>query len=158
MERYFILYHFHIPEMYTTITRISTYRKRKILNTQSHAILTFFLVRKGLELRNKEIRAKNTILFSGALLPDLPLYIFFWWYTFFMPTPQLIIWRHLYFETGWQISFNIFHSLPLWSLAGIILWLTKKEGAALFCLAAFLASAQDFLVHHEDAHAHFYPY
>ncbi|MEN8256859.1 MAG: hypothetical protein ABFS09_03250 [Thermodesulfobacteriota bacterium] len=34
----------------------------------------------------------------------------------------------------------------------------KKTRAALFCLAAFIAAVEDFLLHHDDGHAHFFPF
>jgi len=97
------------------------------------------------------------VLFSGALAPDLPLYLFFGWYTLVRQLPQELIWQVLYFRTDWQTVFDLFHSLPLWAAAGFLFWRRGALRSALFCLAALLASFEDFLVHHEDAHAHFFP-
>jgi hypothetical protein len=94
----------------------------------------------------------------GALVPDLPLFIFFAFYSIISPTSQQVIWRELYFDPSWQIVFNIFHSLPFWGILFLLLFVAKLYRTAFFCLAALLASTQDLLVHNEDAHAHFFPF
>jgi hypothetical protein len=60
------------------------------LNTQSHAILNFFLLRWSLGERISRLKRINTVLFSGALLPDLPIFSFFFWYTLVEQTPQSV--------------------------------------------------------------------
>ncbi len=128
------------------------------MNTQSHAILTFFIIRKGLELTRKKFKNINPVLFTGALVPDLPLFLFFTFYTFISPTSQQVIWREVYFDHSWQIVFDLFHSLPFWGIAFVLFLAAKLYRAAFFTLSALLASAQDLLVHYEDAHAHFLPF
>jgi hypothetical protein len=128
------------------------------VNTQSHAILTFYVIRKTLGKRAEGIRRLNVVLFSGALVPDLSIFLFFTWYTLVEPTPQKVIWGKLYFRSGWQMLFNAFHSFPIWICAWGIFRALKKPRAALFSLSALLASAEDFFLHHNDAHAHFFPF
>jgi hypothetical protein len=128
------------------------------MNTQSHSILTFFIIRKYLELTHKEYKSINPILFTGALMPDLPLFMFFVFYSLISPTSQQVIWRELYFHPSWQIVFDLFHSLPLWGILFLLSFFAKRYQASIFCMAALLASAQDLLVHYEDAHAHFFPF
>jgi hypothetical protein len=128
------------------------------VNTQSHAILTFFLLRWGLGRRISRLKGVNTVLFSGALLPDLPIFLFFFWYTLIDATPQRIIWKELCFHPGWQTSFNLFHSLPVWATFALLCSLFKYPRGALFSTAGFLAASEDLLLHHDDAHAHFWPF
>ena len=128
------------------------------LNTQSHAILNFFLLRWILGERISRLKRINTVLFSGALLPDLPIFLFFFWYTLVKQTPQRIIWRELYFRPDWQAFFNPFHSLPLWTGFVLICALSQKPREALFGMAGLLSVIEDLLLHHEDAHAHFWPF
>ncbi|GAB4280081.1 MAG: hypothetical protein Kow0092_35770 [Deferrisomatales bacterium] len=128
------------------------------MNTQSHAILTTFLLRKGLDRWARGVAHFHTVAAAGALAPDLPLYGFFAWYTLVARVPQRRIWGELYFDPRWQALFHSFHSFPLWILAAAGCWLARKHLGVLFCCAGLLASAQDFLLHHEDAHAHFYPF
>lgn len=127
------------------------------MNTQSHAILTFFLLRWGLGRHISRLKGINTVLFSGALLPDLPIFLFFFWYTLVDPTPQKIIWKELYFHPAWQTLFSSFHSLPVWATFAFLCLFFKCPRGALFGAAGLLAAAEDLLLHHDDAHAHFWP-
>jgi hypothetical protein len=127
------------------------------VNTQSHAILTFFLLRWSLGQRISRIRGINSLLFAGALFPDLPIFTFFFWYNMIDPTPQRIIWKELYFHPAWQAFFNPFHSLPVWATFALLCWLFKFPRGALFSIAGLLAAAEDLLLHHDDAHLHFWP-
>jgi hypothetical protein len=128
------------------------------VNTQSHAILTFFLLRWSLGRRLSRFKAINAVLFSGALVPDLPIFLFFFWYSLIDPTPQSIIWRELYFDPAWQSFFNPFHSLPVWAAFALLCWLFNSPRGALFGTAGLLAAVEDLLLHHDDAHAHFWPF
>jgi len=128
------------------------------MNTQSHAILTFYLVRRFLGNRLKRMKHLNTVIFTGAIFPDIPIFILFLWFTLIKPTPQHKIWRELYFHPEWQVAFNISHSFPLWVTAGSVFLFLRMPRGAIFSLAAFLAAAEDFFVHYDDAHAHFFPF
>jgi len=128
------------------------------MNTQSHAILTFFLIRKYLELTHKKCEGISAMIFTGAIMPDLPLFVFFAFYTIILPTPQQVIWHEMYFYPFWQAVFDLFHSLPIWGIFFLFSFFAKRYRASIFCMAGLLASAQDLFVHHEDAHAHFFPF
>ena len=71
--------------------------------------------------------------------------------------PESFIWGHAYFEPGWQAFFDVFNSLPLIGVAGLIAW---RAGSAVW-LALFASMAlhclADLPLHNEDAHAHFFP-
>jgi len=127
------------------------------VNTQSHAILTTVLVRLGLQEKVATVKYLNPLLVAGALTPDLPLFVFFFWFSFFDPHSQVAIWNECYYYPGWQIAINAFHSFTIWGFLALLLWWLRKLPAALFSLAALLASAEDFLLHSDDAHAHFWP-
>lgn len=128
------------------------------MNTQSHAILSYALIRYVVGKRADNIRYFNLLIFTGSLLPDLPLYIFFTYFTFIAPVPQEILWGELYFQPFWQSLVSAFHSFPIWLTVVTVFLLLKNSGGALFGIAGFLSSAQDFLLHHDDAHAHFWPF
>jgi hypothetical protein len=128
------------------------------MNTQSHAVLTFYLLRRMLGERAERIKHVNVVLFSGAILPDLAIFLFFVWYTLFEPTSQRVMWSELAFLNEWQFVFSLFHSFPLWAIASVAFLLLKKPKATLFCLAALISAVQDFFVHHDDGHAHFFPF
>lgn len=128
------------------------------MNTQSHAILTFYLIRRMLGERAERIKRVNVVLFSGAIVPDVAIFVFFVWYTLFEPTSQRVMWSELAFREEWQFVFSMFHSFPLWAIVSVGFLLLKMPRAALFCLAALVSAVQDFLVHHDDGHAHFFPF
>lgn len=128
------------------------------MNTQSHAILTFYLVRRFLNEKTKRLKGLHAVLFTGAVTPDIPIYLFFLWYTVIQPTPQHTMWNELYFRRDWQLFFSPFHSFPLWATSIVIFSFLKKMPAVLFSLSAFLSSVEDFLLHHDDGHAHFFPF
>jgi len=128
------------------------------MNTQSHAILTFYLVRKMIGKGAQQVRHLHGSIFTGAIFPDIPIYLFFAWYTLVDPTPQKVIWNELYFRPGWQHLFSAFHSFPIWIACLGISWAWKKQEALYFSLSALLAAAEDFFLHHDDGHAHFFPF
>lgn len=127
------------------------------MNTQSHAILTCALLRLAGGERIARLPRVNLVLCCGALMPDLPIYIFFVWGSLIARIPQQQLWNETYFQPGWSALVGAFHSFPLWGLALFIFWGFKKPRAALFCLAALLGAAEDFFLHHDDAHMHFWP-
>ncbi|RMG87995.1 MAG: hypothetical protein D6708_12160 [Candidatus Dadabacteria bacterium] len=128
------------------------------MNTQSHAILTTAVVRAALGRRGRGVPRLNVVVALGALAPDLPIFGFFFWATFVERLPQGVIWGEVYFRPGWQALVSAFHSFPLWAaLAGVALWRGWAR-TALFAGAGFLASLEDFFLHNEDAHAHFWPF
>lgn len=75
-----------------------------------------------------------------------------------LSVPEHVIWSQTYFLPRWQSLFDAFNSLPLFALGALIAWRTKRY-AWLACLASMaLHSSTDLLVHHEDAHGHFWPF
>lgn len=133
-------------------------QRGRLMNTQSHAILTFLVLRRILGNGADKIKHLNLVLFSGAVVPDVAIFVFFGWYTLVEPTSQHMIWRELAFREDWQMAFSLLHSFPLWAMASGAFFAFKMHRGALFCLAALFSSVQDFLVHHDDGHAHLFPF
>ncbi|TYO98171.1 hypothetical protein EDC39_108108 [Geothermobacter ehrlichii] len=127
------------------------------MNTQSHAILTCALLRLCGGKRLARLPHINLVLCLGALTPDLPIYLFFIWGSLIARIPQQRLWNEVYFHPGWTALVGAFHSFPLWTLGLALCWKLKKPRAALFCAAALLGAAEDFFLHHNDAHMHFWP-
>lgn len=93
----------------------------------------------------------------GALLPDLPMFAFFFWERFVRETPMRTIWEVRYFEPDWQAFFDLFNSIPLFAVAlAVALW-RRHDAAALLSASVLLHCAFDLLVHREDGHRHFFP-
>ncbi|RME34499.1 MAG: hypothetical protein D6794_10470 [Deltaproteobacteria bacterium] len=127
------------------------------MNTQSHALITTALMRLIGGDRLARLPRVNLVLCLGALTPDLPIYIFFLWGTLLARIPQQQLWREVYFQPHWSVLVGAFHSFPLWGAAILICWWRGRPRAALFCTAALLGAAEDFFLHHSDAHMHFWP-
>jgi hypothetical protein len=93
----------------------------------------------------------------GAWLPDLPMFAFYG-YKKFHGVSDRTIWSKYYYQPGWQLLFDIPHSLFLMiSLAALCAWQGFPTGALLFG-SAILHLCCDFPLHHEDAHRHFLPF
>lgn len=127
------------------------------MNTQSHAVLNLYIVRRLLARRLEAIDRLTPFIVTGAVLPDVPIMLFFFWYTWMVPTPQRVIWGTLYFSPGWQTVFDLFHSLPLFSLLALLAYLRSQDRVLAFSLAALLHFLEDFFLHQQDGHAHFFP-
>ena len=93
----------------------------------------------------------------GAVLPDLPTYIFFTYFTFIVGASQSELWDTLYFDSAWTPFITLSHSFILWPIALAIghtlgyRFLTWLSASALFHVTL------DFFVHAEDAYRHFWP-
>ena len=72
--------------------------------------------------------------------------------------PETAIWTHAYFQPGWQILFNWFHSIPLFALAALLSWRIGAAEWLAFFSSMLLHSLTDLPLHHDDAHAHFLPF
>jgi len=128
------------------------------MNTQSHAILTCALLRFFGGERVARLPRINLVLCCGALTPDIPIYIFLAWGSLIAKIPQQQLWNEVYFQPGWSALIGAFHSFPLWGAALALFWWLRRPRAALFCLAGLLGAAEDFFLHHNDAHMHFWPF
>jgi hypothetical protein len=71
--------------------------------------------------------------------------------------PEGRIWSRAYFEPGWQAFFDLFNSLPLLAVAGVLAWRIRAAGWLAVVASMALHSTTDLLLHHDDAHAHLFP-
>ena len=122
------------------------------MTTHSHAILNIALLSK----RDKPFLHRYA--FIGAVLPDLPLFIFFIIESVIRKTPQRELWGSVYFTEAWQNFFDIFNSVPLiLILLGIGYYLLNSEKITVFAWSLLIHCGFDFLTHHDDGHHHFFP-
>ena len=122
------------------------------MTTHSHAILNIALLSK----RDKPFL--HGYAFIGAVLPDLPLFIFFIIESIIRKTPEAELWSTRYFTEAWQNFFDIFNSVPLiLILLGIGYYLLNSEKITAFAWSLLIHCAFDFLTHNDDGHHHFYP-
>jgi|TARA_Y100000310_G_scaffold328062_1_gene395482 hypothetical protein len=128
------------------------------MNTHAHAILNLFLLRKIFGEKKHAIPYFNVLAVFGSILPDLPMFLFYFFYTTVIPTSNKIIFEELYFVEGWQAFFNVFNSIPIFLLLVGIAWIIKNKTLFVVALASLLHFVGDFFVHNIDAHAHFFPF
>ncbi len=122
------------------------------MNTQSHAIINVAL------LNRKDKPHLRRYMLLGALIPDLPMFVFFTVETFGFRHSQQQIWSERYFILQWQYLFDIFNAMPLILIVlGIGYWL-KSDAVVFCCWSILLHCAVDFFLHHDDAHRHFFPF
>lgn len=93
----------------------------------------------------------------GAALPDLSLYGLAGWALFVQGIAPEVVFRDLYYSPLWQQIFAIDNSFVLWGGAlAVAIWARRRWAVALSG-AALLHVLFDFLLHHDDARAHFWP-
>ena len=101
--------------------------------------------------------AVTTAALFGALLPDLSLYLLVGWALLIQKIPPQIVFGEMYFSRTWQQVFAIDNSAVLWGLGlGAALWARSKVWIA-FAAAGLVHIGLDFLLHHDDGRAHFWP-
>jgi hypothetical protein len=93
----------------------------------------------------------------GAILPDAPMFVFYFVEKIIRSTPESVIWRQAYYYPHWQNFIDLFNSLPL-MLAGLLAasWAKSLVGKLLFS-SMMLHVAGDLPLHHDDGHRHFFP-
>lgn len=96
------------------------------MNTPAHILTVMTVLDK---------RRSHGVLFLETFIPDLPMFLLFFYEKFILKIDDSVIWNGRYFDPNWQNFFNIFNSIP-------------------FILLTFCGC---FLLHQEDSHRHLYP-
>jgi hypothetical protein len=120
------------------------------VNTPSHAIL-------NLALFHGRDQPAILAVVSGAVAPDIPLFIFYAWVKGVRRLPEGQIWTQAYNHPFWQRWIDWCHSIPLAGLAAWGCWCIGWVPATCFFISMILHSVGDLPVHHDDAHKHFLP-
>lgn len=121
------------------------------MNTPTHTIINLVLLKK----QTHEKYLLPVIL--GSLFPDFLIMIFYFYQKIIKGIPEEIIWGELYFEPGWQIVFDIAHSIPVFIVFTAVFFILRQKYSYLFCLSVVLHALFDLPFHNDDAHRHFYP-
>ena len=122
------------------------------MNTPSHAILNLLIF-------NQQLRTQaSPAIIIGAVLPDIPIFVFYFLMKFVYHLPTRQIWSEVYYQPFWQAIVSTFHSIPL-ALLGILIahiwsWRLIEVGFVSMVLHSLL----DLPVHNNDAHRHFFPF
>jgi hypothetical protein len=123
--------------------------------TQTHLLAAAAL------LARPESPRMNAAVVAGAFLPDAAMFVFFA-IGVAQGAPQQQLWDTDYWQPGWQLTFAIFNSFPVYAaflIAGLSLQARQASFRMLtvFASAALLHVALDLPVHADDAHIHFWP-
>lgn len=122
------------------------------MNTPAHAVVNLLLLGK------KEHPKNNLPVVMGAILPDLPMVVFYFYQKVVIKVPESTIWSESYFEADWQHLFDTFNSLPF-MLIGLVLALHYRMKALLpFFFSMILRVLGDLPLHYGDGHAHLFPF
>lgn len=121
------------------------------MNTPSHAIINLFLLGK------QSLPQANLFIVLGAILPDIPIFLFYGWAKLIARQSEKQIWSETYYKPFCQNFVALFHSLPLalagWLIADYFQW----QNLEILLISLVLHSLGDLPVHNDDAHRHFFP-
>jgi len=119
------------------------------MNTPAHAILNLVV------FRHHQTNISPVLL--GAILPDSPMFAFYFIEKFVRNLPEKTIWTQSYYNPFWQSFFDIFNSFPIILFLFVIaLWL-KNNWLQLLSKSMALHGLFDLPFHHDDGHRHFFP-
>ena len=121
------------------------------MNTPAHLIFGLTVFGKARQ------RAVIAAALAGSLIPDLSLYLLSGWHLLILGTSPDVVFGQLYFSDGWQSLFRIDNSIILWGIALVVGIMWRSPIMIALCGAALMHLGMDFLFHHDDGRAHFWP-
>lgn len=122
------------------------------MNTPSHAILNLGLLAKPQQSHF------NLLIVFGAILPDIPIFVFYLVAKYIQRLPERQIWSTAYYQPFWQNIVHLFHSIPLALIGLAIARYYGWKPLEIVFLSMVLHSLGDLPVHSDDAHRHFLPF
>jgi hypothetical protein len=126
--------------------------------TPSHFIYSWALAKRTEKAASHPEAKHRTIAFLlGAVLPDIPVYVFFLVCGVLLGYGHELLWDDMYFNSSWSVVFTLSHSLLLWpavlAVAQWRQWLFLKW----LSISVLIHIVVDFCVHTADAYKHFWP-
>jgi hypothetical protein len=122
------------------------------MNTPAHTILSLLV------LGRNETRPYIYAIVLGSLLPDIPMFLFFFVERIVFDVPMQIIWKESYYLPWWQNFFDAFNSIPLILIGGLVAHRVDSKWWQLFFFSMLLHVLFDLPLHHDDSHRHFFPF
>ena len=120
------------------------------MNTPAHVVFSLAL------LGGYRASKYAVAIAIGAILPDLPMLVFYAWEKL-RGVPEHIIWDQHYFLPMWQNIFDIPNSIPLVLVALSVCIVLKQPLLSCVLGSMLIHCLLDLPVHHDDSHRHFYP-
>ena len=121
------------------------------MNTPAHLILG------AATFARADRRGSLTAALSGALAPDLSLYLLAGWQIGVVGTSADTVFRDLYYSDLWQSIFAIDNSVFVWAAVLALAMLRGWTWLRVFSAAALLHVAFDLPLHAGDGRPHFWP-
>jgi len=122
------------------------------MNTPAHLLVNLAL------LGRKESPRNQLYILTGAILPDAPMFLFYFIEKVIREVPESMIWSHDYHLASWQNFFDCFNSLPFILLGLFISWKAHSRAGQFLCMSMLFHVFGDFPLHHDDGHRHFFPF
>ncbi len=122
------------------------------MNTPSHYILNLAFLSKTIAPK------ENVAITIGAILPDVPIFIFYFVAKFIYKLPENKIWSQAYYEPFWQNIIAFTHSFPVAIIGLIISMYFGWKSMSVFFISMICHSLLDIPFHNDDAHRHFFPF
>ena len=122
------------------------------MNTPAHVAINLVVFARALPPK------VQMVVVAGAVLPDAPMFWFYFQQKIIEAKSETEIWSTAYFEPGWQALFDSFNSIPLLVGALAVSWLARARLWSLLFASMLLHTLLDLPVHREDAHRHFFPF
>ena len=112
------------------------------MNTPSHAIINLALLTKP------QLPQANLAIVIGGILPDIPIFIFYFWAKFIAHLPEAKIWSEAYYQPLVQDVVATFHSIPLAMIGLLISYYFGWEIMEVICISLILHSLLDLSLIH----------
>ena len=107
------------------------------MTTPAHAVVNLLVLG-----RQKTPKLQGAII-GGAIIPDIPMFLFYFFEKVGKGTPEWTIWTQTYFEQRWQTFFDLFNSLPLIGLGLLVTISLKYRGWSLLLFSMALHAGGD---------------
>ena len=122
------------------------------MKTPSHAIINLAI------LGTTQHSEFNLLIVTGGTLPDIPIFLFYFWAKYIARLPEAKIWSEAYYEPFVQNIVALFHSIPLAAIGWLIAYCFGWPSVQILFVSIILHSLGDLPVHNDDAHRHFFPF
>jgi hypothetical protein len=122
------------------------------MKTPSHAIINLAILGRS---QHSEF---NLLIVTGGILPDIPIFLFYFWAKYIARLPEATIWSKAYYEPFVQDIVALFHSIPLTVIGWLIAYYFGWQSVQILFLSMIMHSLGDLPVHNDDAHRHFFPF
>lgn len=122
------------------------------MNTPAHVVINLLCIGR------RDAVSVSMPVIVGAILPDAPMFIFYFVEKVIRQTPEFVIWQQSYYQAEWQNFIDLFNSLPLMLIGLLIAARISSQIGVLLFGSMMLHVAGDLPLHHDDAHRHFFPF